>query len=52
MSKNNPVKIHEKYEGGKSKNKFCPKCGPGVMMGDHNDRWACGKCSYTEFKDK
>ncbi|MBN2459589.1 30S ribosomal protein S27ae [Candidatus Woesearchaeota archaeon] len=32
------------------KNKTCPKCGPGVFMGDHKDRWACGKCKYTEKK--
>ncbi len=32
------------------KNKICPKCGPGVFMADHKDRWACGKCKYTEKK--
>ncbi|KQC09257.1 MAG: 30S ribosomal protein S27 [Methanolinea sp. SDB] len=30
--------------------KFCPRCGPGVIMADHKDRIACGKCGYTEFK--
>jgi small subunit ribosomal protein S27Ae len=30
--------------------KYCPRCGPGVMMADHKDRTACGKCGYTEFK--
>ncbi|HUU75302.1 MAG TPA: 30S ribosomal protein S27ae [Methanoregulaceae archaeon] len=30
--------------------KFCPRCGPGVIMADHEDRVACGKCGYTEFK--
>jgi small subunit ribosomal protein S27Ae len=30
--------------------KFCPRCGPGVIMAEHNDRTACGKCGYTEFK--
>lgn len=34
------------------KNKFCPRCGPGVFMADHGDRWACGKCGYTEWKRK
>ncbi|MCD6525352.1 MAG: 30S ribosomal protein S27ae [Thermococcus sp.] len=32
------------------KNKFCPRCGPGVFMADHGDRWACGRCGYTEWK--
>ena len=30
--------------------KFCPKCGPGVFLAEHNDRYSCGKCGYTEFK--
>lgn len=28
----------------------CPRCGPGVFMADHKDRWSCGKCGYTNFK--
>jgi len=30
--------------------KFCPRCGPGVILADHPDRTACGRCRYTEFK--
>jgi ubiquitin-small subunit ribosomal protein S27Ae len=30
--------------------KYCPRCGPGVMMADHKDRATCGKCGYTEFR--
>ncbi len=30
--------------------KFCPRCGPGIILADHKDRLACGKCGYTEFK--
>lgn len=30
--------------------KYCPRCGPGVIMAEHKDRSACGKCGYTEFK--
>ncbi|MDO5844484.1 MAG: 30S ribosomal protein S27ae [Methanocorpusculum sp.] len=30
--------------------KTCPRCGAGVFMGEHKDRFACGKCGYTEFK--
>ena len=33
-------------------NKFCPKCGAGVLLAEHKDRTACGKCKYTEFKKK
>jgi small subunit ribosomal protein S27Ae len=41
-----------KVEGDKvtTAKKYCPRCGPGVMMADHKDRVACGKCGYTEFK--
>jgi len=28
----------------------CPRCGPGVFMAEHANRWACGKCGYTDFK--
>ncbi len=38
-------------EGGTIKRrKFCPKCGPGVFLAEHKDRFSCGKCGYTEFK--
>ncbi|MEM3212194.1 MAG: 30S ribosomal protein S27ae [Candidatus Micrarchaeaceae archaeon] len=30
--------------------KFCPKCGS--RMAEHADRFACGKCGYTEWKEK
>lgn len=30
--------------------KYCPRCGPGIILADHKDRSACGKCGYTEFK--
>ena len=30
--------------------KTCPKCGDGVFMAEHADRFSCGKCGYTEFK--
>lgn len=34
----------------KLKNRSCPKCGTGFLMANHNNRWFCGKCHYTEFK--
>jgi len=38
--------------GGKleRKNRTCPKCGEGVFMAKHSNRWTCGKCGYSEFK--
>jgi small subunit ribosomal protein S27Ae len=41
-----------RVEGGRviTGKKYCPRCGPGIMMADHKDRTACGKCGYTEFK--
>ena len=30
--------------------RFCPRCGPGVFLAEHEDRWTCGRCGYTEFK--
>ncbi len=32
------------------KNKVCPKCGNGVFMANHKDRWVCGRCFYVEYK--
>ena len=28
--------------------KMCPKCNS--RMADHADRYSCGRCGYTEFK--
>jgi ubiquitin-small subunit ribosomal protein S27Ae len=27
----------------------CPRCGRGVFMAEHKDRFTCGKCGFTEF---
>jgi small subunit ribosomal protein S27Ae len=54
--KRKKIKKGEKYEVKgkemKRKNKFCPKCGAGVFLAEHRDRYSCGKCSYTEWKEK
>ncbi len=50
-----PSKKSSKYKlaGDKlTKGKSCPKCGPGVFLGEHKDRSTCGSCGYTEFKRK
>ena len=41
-----------KVEGNKitRNRRHCPKCGPGVFIAEHKDRFSCGKCGYTEFK--
>jgi len=31
------------------KNRPCPKCGSGVFMAKHSNRWYCGSCRYCEF---
>jgi len=43
-----------KVEDGKIKRlrKTCPRCGPGVYMAEHEDRYYCGKCHLTEWKKK
>jgi len=30
--------------------KYCPVCGSGVFLAEHEDRWSCGRCGYTEWK--
>jgi len=32
------------------KGKTCPRCGAGVKLAEHKDRWSCGKCGYMEKK--
>ncbi len=39
-----------KREAYKPAVKFCPKCGS--KLGAHADRFACGKCGYTEWKSQ
>ena len=51
----NPSTKHTKYkvEGTKLvRERTCPKCGPGVFLGNHKDRLYCGKCHYSEFEGK
>jgi len=43
-----------KIEGDKivSKDKSCPRCGPGVFLMKASNRLYCGRCHYTEFLGK
>ncbi len=50
VKKKSKASVYETKGGALSrKTRSCPKCGPGVFMAKHKDRFACGKCSYTEF---
>lgn len=54
MTKHTPSKKWKLYkiENGKivRSRPFCPRCGPGVFMADHGDRYYCGRCGYTQKK--
>ena len=28
----------------------CPKCGPGIFLADHKDRFYCGRCHFVQVK--
>jgi small subunit ribosomal protein S27Ae len=32
--------------------KYCPRCGPGIFLMVADNRDYCGRCHYTEFKVK
>ena len=54
--KNKPTsKKSSKYkiEGDKIvRERYCPRCGPGVFLMIAKDRAYCGKCHFTEFAKK
>jgi len=54
--KNKPTsKKYTKYkiEGDKlTRQRFCPRCGPGVFLMNSQRRFYCGKCHYSEFESK
>ncbi len=42
-----------KVEGDKLiREKYCPRCGPGIFLAKGLGRLYCGKCHYTEFEKK
>ena len=49
MAENKKVKKEKKQKGEYTEGKFCPKCAS--RMAIHSDRFSCGKCGYTEFKN-
>ena len=30
----------------------CERCGPCYFMADHHDRYTCGHCGFTRYKQK
>ena len=54
--KNKPTsKKYTKYkiEGNKiTRQRSCPRCGPGVFLMNSKGRLYCGKCHYSEFESK
>jgi small subunit ribosomal protein S27Ae len=48
-SKHSNVDIKKRYKDGKLHGRFCPRCGPGVMLAQHKSRITCGKCGYSEI---
>ena len=51
--KNKPTsKKYSKYSlnGDKlTREKTCPRCGPGIFVMKTNNRLYCGRCHYTQF---
>ena len=49
------VAVHRFYEIQGEKlirdKRDCPRCGKGVFMAGHKDRYSCGKCGFTEFTE-
>jgi small subunit ribosomal protein S27Ae len=45
-AKQKEKKKPHKYTPGKN----CPKCGAGVRLAEHKNRYSCGKCGYFEKK--
>lgn len=48
--------VHEMYkvEGDKvgRARPTCERCGPGYFMADHHERYTCGHCGFTRYKQK
>ena len=34
------------------KNPVWERCGHGIFMADHGDRYACGRCGFTQWKNE
>jgi len=56
-----PPKVRKKEKGAFTRYKvdatgltrlrpYCERCGPGYFMADHGNRFACGHCGFTRYK--
>lgn len=54
-------KVHKKEKGAYTRYKvddkgltrlrpFCERCGQGFFMADHGNRYSCGHCGFTRYK--
>lgn len=32
------------------KGRSCPRCGSGIRLAEHTNRFSCGRCGYLEFR--
>ena len=48
------VHVMYKTEGNKvtRTHPTCERCGPGYFTADHHDRYTCGHCGFTRYKQK
>jgi small subunit ribosomal protein S27Ae len=48
--------VHAMYKVDDSKvsraRPICERCGAGYFMADHHDRYTCGHCGFTRYKQK
>ncbi|HLC91085.1 MAG TPA: 30S ribosomal protein S27ae [Candidatus Nanoarchaeia archaeon] len=55
-SKKPSKQLHQLYsisgESIQRKNRTCPKCGPGMFLANHSNRFVCGKCKYVEMTSR
>lgn len=56
-----PEKVRKKEKGAYTRYKidekgltrlrpYCERCGQGYFMADHGDRYSCGHCGFTRYK--
>jgi ubiquitin-small subunit ribosomal protein S27Ae len=52
--KKSGIASYYKIEDGKLKRlrPSCERCGPGYFMADHGDRFTCGHCGLTRYKQQ